>query len=140
VLIKSILAIGSAFIAAAAFAQAPLGTVETVNGIVTVTDGTTGGTAAQGKGITNGMRFVTTSGGSAVLRLNNGCVVRLQPNQAVTILQSMTCRDLLAAVQSVGVNVAGGSFQAGAFSTAGLAVGTLGLNKALPSSKSLSSR
>lgn len=129
--IKSFLAICSAFVAAAALAQQPLGTVESVQGIVTVTTGTAGGTAVKGFPIGDGMRFVATSSGSAVLRFNNGCVINLQPNQAVTILRSMNCPELLAAVQSVGgVNVASaGSFTRGALATGGLTAGGLALGK-----------
>lgn len=137
--IKSFIAICSAFVAAAALAQQPLGTVESVQGIVTVTTGTAGGTAVKGLPIADGMRFVAPSGGSAVLRFNNGCVINLQPNQAVTILRSMRCPELLAAVQNVGggVQVANGSFATGAAATGGLMVGGIGLANAL-SHKSIS--
>ena len=126
--IKSFIAVCSAFVAAAAFAQEPLGTVDNVQGIVTVTSGTTGGTAVTGFPIADGMRFVATSSGSAVLRLKNGCDIYLQPGQAVTVLRSMTCPELLAAVQNVGgVKVAGGSFATGAAATGSLFVGGIGL-------------
>jgi hypothetical protein len=140
VISKTFLAIGSALFAAAAFAQAPIGKVESVNGIVTVTDGARGGTAASGNAITSGMRFVTTSGGSAVLRLNNGCVVNLKPNQSVTVDQGMSCDQLLASVQTRSVDLAQGSMQTGALSVAGLSTGALALNKAIPQPKSLSVR
>ena len=137
--IKSFIAICSAFVAAAALAQQPLGTVESVQGIVTVTTGTAGSTAVKGLPIADGMRFVATSSGSAVLRFNNGCVINLQPNQAVTILRSMRCPELLAAVQNVGgVQAAGGSFATGAAATGALMVGGIGLANAL-SRKSISS-
>ena len=139
--IKTILAITSVFFAGAAIAQAPVGTVASVQGLVTVTDGTTGGTAAAGTPIKNGMRFVTTSNGSAVLRLNNGCEVRLRPSQAVTVLQSMNCRELLAAVQSVAPTVVAGNGSAatGALATGGLVAGGAILNKSLLGKKSISS-
>jgi hypothetical protein len=124
--IKSLVALGSVLVAVSAFAQAPLGTVGNVQGLVTITDGATGSTVVTGSPITNGMRFVATSGGSAVLRLNNGCVLTLQPGQAVTVLQNMTCQQLTAAVQQVGgTNVAGasGSAGTGALATGGLLVG-----------------
>jgi hypothetical protein len=140
--IKTLLAVGSALVATAAFAQAQLGSVASVQGVVTVTDGATGGTVAAGGPIANGMRFVATSNGSAVLRLNNGCVVRLQPGHAVTVLQTMTCDQLTAAVQPAGVaNVAGGggSFGTGALAAGGLMAGGGALGKSITRNKSLSS-
>jgi len=71
--------------------------------VVTATQGTTGTVVAPGSAIVNGTRFVTTSSGTVTLRLNSGCVVTLQPAQAVTVLQSMTCQQLAAAVQPVPV-------------------------------------
>ena len=138
--IKITLALGSALLAGAAFAQS-LGNVGNVNGLVTVTDGVTGGTVAAGNPITNGMRFVTTSGSSVTLQLNNGCAVTLQPNQAVTVLQSMTCQELVAAVQPVGGPVtagAGGSFTTGALSVAGLTLATGIVSKQVLDNKSIS--
>lgn len=139
--IKSLIAVMLALVAGTALAQEKLGTVDKVQGVVTVTDGATGGTTATGNPITSGMRFVASSSGSAVLRLNNGCVVNLRPNEAVTVLRSMNCQALLAAVQTVGgVNVAGagGSFTTGALATGGLVVGGVALANALHT-KSISS-
>lgn len=139
--IKTILAIGSAFIAAGAFAQAQtaIGTVESVQGLVTVTDGVTGGTATAGSPIKSGMRFVSTSTGSAVLRMKNDCVIRLQPSQAVTVLDNTNCRELLAGVRSVGTQVAAaGSVQTGALATGGLLAGALVLDKTVIRNKSAS--
>jgi hypothetical protein len=100
--LKKLLVALSSLAAAAAMAQS-LGTVSNVQGIVTATQGATGTTVAPGSAIVNGTRFVTTSTGSVTLALNNGCVVTLQPGQAVTVLQSMTCQQLTAAVQAVPV-------------------------------------
>lgn len=86
---------------AAAFAQAPLGTVSNVQGVVTATQGATGVTVTSGSAIQNGMRFVTTSRGSVTLRMNSGCSVTVPPSHGVTVLQSMTCQQLTAAVQPV---------------------------------------
>lgn len=90
----------------AAFAQAPLGTVTNVQGVVTATQGASGVTVTPGTAVQNGMRFVTTSRGSVSLRLNSGCTVTVPPGHGVTVLQSMTCQQLTAAVQPV-VPVAG---------------------------------
>jgi hypothetical protein len=139
--IKSFVALSSVLVAVSAFAQAPLGTVGNVQGLVTMTDGATGGTVATGSPITNGMRFIATSNGSVVLRLNNGCVLTLQPGQAVTVLQSMTCQQLTAAVQQVGgvsVAGAGGSAGAGALGAGGVLAGYLVADKTLPKHTSIS--
>ncbi len=139
--VKTLVAVSALLVAATAFAQNSLGTISSVQGLVTVTDGTTGGTTAAGAPITSGMRFVATSTGSAVLRLNNGCVVNLQPNQAVTVVRSMTCEALLAAVQMVGGATTasdGGSAATGALASAGLAVGGYGLSRITPN-RSISS-
>lgn len=91
---------------ASASAQAPLGTVSNVQGVVTATLGATQVTVAPGTAIQNGMRFVTTSGGSVTLRLNNGCTVTVPPAHGVTVIQAMSCQQLTNAVQPV-VPVAG---------------------------------
>jgi hypothetical protein len=131
--LKSFIAVLLSLIAATAFAQDKdrLGTVGNVQGVVTVTDGATGGTTGTGSPINSGMRFVAGSNGSATLRFNNGCVVNLLPGQSVTVLRSMDCKALLAAVQSGGGNVAGGSFGTGAAASAGLAAGSFGLASVL---------
>lgn len=138
--LKSFIAVLLALIAATAFAQDKerLGTVENVRGVVTVTDGATGGTAATGSPINSGMRFVTSSSGSATLKFNNGCEINLKPLEAVTVLRSMDCKALIAAVQAGGANVAGGSFATGAAASAGLVAGSFGLASALRQ-KSISS-
>jgi hypothetical protein len=98
---KKLLLALSALVGASAFAQAPLGTVSNVQGVVTATQGSTGVSVAPGTAIQNGMRFVTTSNGSVTLRLNNGCTVTVPPAHGVTVLQNMTCPQLTAAVQPV---------------------------------------
>jgi len=97
--IKNLLLALSAFAAVSAFAQAPLGTVTNVEGVVTATQGATGVAVTPGTPIQNGMRFVTTSRGSVTLQLNSGCTVSVPPGHGVTVLQSMTCQQLTAAVQ-----------------------------------------
>lgn len=98
---KNLLLALAAFGCFSAFAQAPLGTVSQVEGVVTATQGATGVTVAPGTPIQNGMRFVTTSRGSVTLRMNNGCTVSVPSGHGVTVLQSMTCQQLTAAVQPV---------------------------------------
>lgn len=99
--LKKLLLALSAFVGAAAFAQAPLGTVTNVQGVVTATQGATGMTVTPGTVVQNGMRFVTTSNGSMTLRLNSGCTVTVPGGHGVTVLQTMTCQQLTAAVQPV---------------------------------------
>ncbi|MDB5861539.1 MAG: hypothetical protein JWQ76_5228 [Ramlibacter sp.] len=101
--LKKLLVALSSLAAFAAIAQPALGTVSNVQGVVTATQGATGTVVAPGSAVVNGMRFVTTSSGTVTLTLNNGCVVTLQPGQAVTVLQSMTCQQLAAAVVAVPV-------------------------------------
>src|SRR5205085_8473379 len=103
---KNLLLALSVLAAGSAFAQAPLGTVTNVEGVVTATQGATGVTVTPGTAIQNGMRFVTTSRGSVTLQLNSGCTVSVPPAHGVTVLQSMTCQQLVAAVQPI-VPVAG---------------------------------
>jgi hypothetical protein len=96
---KNLLLALATFAAASAFAQAPLGTVTNVQGVVTATQGGTGVAVTPGTAIQNGMRFVTTSGGSVTLQLNSGCGVTVPASSGVTVLQSMTCAQLQAAIQ-----------------------------------------
>ena len=105
--LKKLLLVTSALAAFGAFAQAPLGSVSNVEGVVTATHGATGMTVTPGTPIQNGMRFVTTSNASVTLRLNSGCVVTVPPSHGVTVIQSMTCQQLAQAVEPV-VPVAGG--------------------------------
>lgn len=99
--LKKLLLVASAHAAACAFAQAPLGSVVNVQGVVTATQGATGMTVAPGHAVQNGMRFVTTSNGSVTLRLNSGCTVKVPAGHGLTVLQSMTCQELVSAVQPV---------------------------------------
>ncbi len=103
--LKSVLLV-SALLAGPAMAQAPIGTVTEVQGVVAGTQGATTVTVAPGTAIQNGMRFVTTSGSSVTLRLANGCTVTVPPAHGVTVLSTMTCQQLAAAVVPV-VPVAG---------------------------------
>ena len=139
---KVIVALGS-LAAASVFAQAPLGTVGNVEGLVTITDGTTGTTAAPGSVITDGMRVVTTSRSSATLQLNNGCTLTLQPNQSVTVERRMTCQELNAAVRSVGgpgLALGGGVPAGGLISVAALGVAAFAVDKALGKNPNVSAR
>jgi hypothetical protein len=102
---KKLLLSLSAFAAASVLAQASLGTVTSVNGVATVTTGTSGAAIAPGAAIMHGSRVITTSNATVVLRLNNGCTVTVPPGHGVTVLSTMTCQQLTAAVQPVATTV-----------------------------------
>lgn len=102
--LKKLLLTAAAVVCGPALAQAPqapLGTVVNVQGVVTASQGATAAAVVPGSPIVHGMRFATTSTGSVTLRLASGCVVTLQPNQAVTVLRQMSCQQLAAAVTPV---------------------------------------
>lgn len=101
---KLLLAI-AALSAAAASAQAPIGTVTSVNGVVTVTTGTTGTAIAAGAPVLAGSRVITTSTGSATLRLNDGCVITVPAGHALTVVAGRTCEQLRGAMQRVTTTV-----------------------------------
>ena len=109
-----------AFFTSVSFAQAPapeaVGVVTRVEGLATVSQGDTLGNAFKDKVILQNARVVTTATGSTTIRLNNGCVIDLKPNQAVTVDFRRECKALLAAIQpagAVGVAGAGGVGAAG---------------------------
>ena len=122
---KKLLLAALAFAGSAAFAQAPVGTVVNVNGVVTATTGTTATTVTAGTPIQNGMRFVTTSNASVTLRLNSGCQVTVPAGHGVTVLSTMTCPQLTAAVQPV-VPVAGQTATGPSPAVVGTVVGGVG--------------
>lgn len=101
---KNLLLALSVLAAAPAFAQT-IGTVTTVNGVATVTTGTTGTAVVVGAPIVNGSRVITTSTGSVTLRLNNGCTLTVPPGHGVTVLSTLTCEQLRAAIQPVTTTV-----------------------------------
>ena len=111
-LLKSLVVL-SALVSASAFAQAPLGTVSKVEGVVTATQGASGVNVTPGMAVQNGMRFVTTSRSTVTLNLASGCVVTVPPSSAVTVSSTMTCQQLMAAVQPVVPVAAQGAFQGG---------------------------
>jgi hypothetical protein len=129
--LKKLLFALSALVAATAYAQAPLGTVTTVEGVVTATQGTTGVTVVTGTPVQEGMRFVTTSSGRVVLRMNNGCVVTVPAGSAITVLPNQSCQQLSAAVVPLAPSTAVMG-QSGMFSNVGvvngiIAVGAVGI-------------
>ena len=115
----------------AAFAQAPapeaVGVVTRVEGLVTVIQDNTMGNAFKDEVILQNARVVTTATGFTTIRMNNGCVIELKPNQAVTVDFRRECKAILAGIQSAGVvGIAG----AGGASGIGSAVTTQVLGNA----------
>ena len=102
----------SAFCTTMSFAQTPapeaVGVVTRVEGLVTVSQDNIMGNAFKDEVILQNARVVTTASGSTTIRLNNGCVIDLKPNQAVTVDLRRECKAILASIQPVGaVGVAG---------------------------------
>jgi hypothetical protein len=124
--LKKLLFALSALVAATAYAQTPLGTVTTVEGVVTATQGTNGVTVVTGTPIHEGMRFVTTSSGRVVLRMNNGCVVTVPAGSAITVQPNQSCQQLAAAVQPLAPNTSAMG-QRGAFENVGVVNGIVAL-------------
>jgi len=105
--IATALAISACAIAqtqAPAAAPAQLGVVDDVQGLVTVSDGTSIGNAVNGNPVIDGNRFVTSSSGSALLRMEKGCDIRLKPSQSLIVKSGLNCEALLAAIQSLADN------------------------------------
>ena len=110
----------SALFTTLSFAQTPapeaVGVVTRVEGLVTVSQANTMGNVFKDEIILQNARVVTTANGSTTIRLNNGCVIEMKPNQAVTVDFRRECKALLAAIQpagAVGVAGAGGVGAAG---------------------------
>ena len=114
-----------AFCAPLSFAQTSppeaVGVVTRVEGLVTVSQNNTLGNAFKDEVILQNSRVVTTFSGSTTIRLNNGCIIDLKPNQAVIIDFRRECKAILAAIQPVGAVGVGGSG----------AVGTVGVGNAV---------
>jgi hypothetical protein len=89
---------------ASAPAPAQLGTVDEVKGLVTVSDGTSIGNVVNGNPVIDGSRFVTSSSGSALLRMSHGCDIRLKPSQSLTVKSALNCEALIAAIETLGNN------------------------------------
>lgn len=98
--LRALVAALAAFAVAPAFSQA-LGTVTNVQGVATVTSGNGVTTLAKGAPVQNGSRIITTSSSTVSLSLNSGCTVTVPPGHGVTVLSTMTCPQLQAAVQPV---------------------------------------
>lgn len=98
-------------LAAGAWAQQPpapiVGATAQVEGLVTVSIGSTVANVSNESPILDGSRFVTSSSGRATLRFKDGCIVNLGPNQTFDVDSSTDCSKRIAAVKFIDVNVAG---------------------------------
>ena len=103
----------SALFITTVFAQAPapeaVGVVVRVDGLVTVSQNNTLGNVFKEEVIVQNARVVTTASGSTTIRLNNGCVIDLKPNQGVTVDIRRECKAILAGIQPVGAVSVGAS-------------------------------
>jgi len=101
------IAIGLALACAGAAAQTPqlpqtqpLGSVTQIEGLVTMSLGAQVATVQAKTPVFDGARFVTSSSGTAEIKLTNGqtCTIDLKPNQMVTIDSGYTCNQQVAAI------------------------------------------
>lgn len=102
--LKKLMLALSVVAAAPAFAQA-IGTITTVNGVATVTTGTSGAAIVTGAPIAEGARVVTTSNATVTLRLNNGCTLTVPGGHGVTVRSNVPCEQLRASIQPVTTTV-----------------------------------
>jgi hypothetical protein len=82
--------------------KAVLGKAIEVKGLVTVSDESGVSRVVVNNAVIDRSRFVTSSSGSATLRLDNGCDILLKPNQALTIEHEQPCDALWASIESLG--------------------------------------
>lgn len=90
--------LGALIFTGAVMAQAPVaapmvGVASNVQGLVTVSNGTTVDSVTNKKPFADGNRIVTSSTGTLTLDYSDGCVVSLTPNQSVTIDSKRACVD-----------------------------------------------
>lgn len=127
-LLLAVCAATSVLAQAPSAAAAAVGVVESVEGLVTVSQGNTLGNLVKDSTLVDGARVVTTSTGAASIRLTNKCRIDLSANQAVTIDSRLECKALVAGIQSTGAGVAAAASGGGAiFTAASVGVLTLGL-------------
>ena len=118
---KKLVSAGLGLLAATALAQAVLGSVISVNGVATITTGTSGTVITRGTPILEGSRIISTRAGVVIFRLATGCTVHVPPGHGVTVRSNLSCRQLEASVEPVTLAVTTttpGTVQAGAGSGA----------------------
>lgn len=98
---KSAHVIASFLLCGAAFAEPDLiGKITQVDGLVTVSDGKTVSSVVLGGLVADDTHYVTSSTGTATLKFDNGCELRLKPRQSVTVHRE-ACELLIASVKSL---------------------------------------
>lgn len=112
------LLVGSSFTALAQSAR--VGTLESVQGVVSLSaNGVVSGVKGD-TGLSDGNVVLNSDTGSSFVRMDNGCSVALKANQFLTINSKDTCSALLASVKTVGAPmVAGGAPTVNPFLIAG---------------------
>lgn len=95
----ALVALAACCTAVQAQAPAPVGAVAEVHGLVTMSFGSTVATVQADTPVFDGARFVASSSGGAELKFTDGCIVKLQPNQWVSIDSALTCDQRIAAVR-----------------------------------------
>ena len=105
---KSLSLLSAALACAPLLAQTPgvpavpvVGKTAEVKGLVTVSVGTNVRTVTGIVPVVDGSRFVTASTGFAVIRFDDGCDVKLDPNQAYTVEAEKPCAARIASVQGL---------------------------------------
>jgi hypothetical protein len=115
--IKKILSlVGYVALSGAVLAQQAtlVGKTAEVKGLVTVSDGSTIRSVVDNAPVVEGTRYVTSSNGTVLLRLDNGCDIRLQPNQALVVNDDDDCPALWAAIQNLSDRAVAGYLPGGA--------------------------
>lgn len=110
----SILAMACALGCGYVLAQTPvptrpvLGKAIKVEGLVTVSDGTSVTRLLPNNSVFDGNRYVTSSGGSVTLQIAKGnCELAIKPNQALSVEAQKTCAEMKNQVESLS-NIVGG--------------------------------
>lgn len=88
--------LGVAGVASAQDGAGTVATVQDVSGAVTITAGDTVKPAVEGSRVTDGAVVITAGDGSSVVVFDNGCNVRIEPNESLTVDTSLSCAALVA--------------------------------------------
>lgn len=108
---RKLFLLGGLLLSGAAFGQGAspvVGATAEVEGLVTMSVGTNVSNVAGNIPVIDGSRFVTSSTGTVTLKFQDGCIVKLNPNQSLVVDNSKPCAVRIAAVQAVGTATAGG--------------------------------
>lgn len=107
---RFLFATASLLIAAAVVAQtagtapkrAVLGKAINVQGLVTVSDANGVSRVVSNNDVIDRNRYVTSSTGHVTLKMDKGCDIELNPNQALTVEGENSCEMLWASIESLG--------------------------------------